>query len=126
MGLKAEVEADEASRTVCLTAKFKAVADVSGRDLYWSAYLVENGIVAPQLDGGSKRDDYVHNRVLRTTFNSAFGTPIPDFSGAIDEVACDSRQLVLDQEWEWENCQIVLFVYDANTYEVLQTLETHL
>lgn len=126
MGLIAEVETDESSRTVCLTTKFKAVADVSEKDLYWSAYLVESGIVAPQLDGGNKREDYVHNHVLRTTFNSTFGTPIPEFDGAVDAVSCDSRQLVLDEEWVLENCNIVVFVYDRNTYEVLQTIETNL
>ena len=126
VGIKAEVQADETSRIVCLTTKFKAMEDVSDKDLYWSAYLLESGIIAPQLDGGSKRDDYEHNHVLRTTFNSAFGTPIPEFDGTEDAVSCDSRQLVLDEEWVWQNCAIVVFVYDRNTYEVLQTIETHL
>ncbi|AEV32898.1 Outer membrane protein Omp28 [Owenweeksia hongkongensis DSM 17368] len=127
IGIKAVVNADESSRTVCLTPKFKAIADVSGRDIYWSAYLVENDIMAAQkMPDGSHNDSYIHKHVLRTSFNTAFGTPIENFDGSPNSVSCDSRQIVVDSEWEWSNCNIVLYVYDHDTYEVIQSIEVHL
>lgn len=128
VGVKAELNTDETQRTVCLTAKFKAVSDVSNRNLYWSAFLTENGIVATQKMGDAKpNEDYEHEHLFRTTFNSTFGSPLPEtFTGTVDDVICDSRQIVLDDEWVWENCSVIVFVYDADTFEILQTIETHL
>lgn len=127
VGIRAEVDSDESSRTVCLTPKFKAISDVSGRNLYWAAFIVESDIEAAQkMPDGSHNDTYIHNHVLRTSFNTAFGTPINDFEGTPNSVSCDSRQVVLDEEWNWDECDIVLYVYDHDTYEVIQTVEVHL
>ena len=108
-------------------SKFKGIDDLSGRNLYWAAFLVEDGVVATQkMPDGSKNSNYVQNHVLRTGFNTAFGTPIDNFDGLPNSVSCDSRQIVLDPDWKWEECGIVLYVYDRDTYEVFQAIEVHL
>lgn len=127
IGIKTEVNADSSSRTVCITPKFKAISDLSDRDLYWVAFIIENDIEAAQkMPDGSHNDDYIHQHVLRTSFNSSFGTQIANFDGAPNSVSCDSRQVVLDPDWNWEECDIVLYVYDHDTYEILQSVEAHL
>lgn len=127
IGILAEVSFDGATREVCLTTKFKAVKDLSNRDLYWTGYLLESGIIAPQKDGQNTIDDYEHNHMFRTSFNGTYGVPLPEtFSGAVDSVACDSRQLTLKDEYVPENCSVVVFVYDNATFEVLQAVEMHL
>lgn len=127
VGIKAEVDADSVNRIVCLTPKFKAISDVSGRDLYWVAFIVENDIQAAQkMPDGSHNDEYIHNHVLRTSFNTAFGTPIENLEGTPNSVSCDSRQVVLDDEWHWNECDIILYVYDHETFEIIQSVEVHL
>lgn len=127
IGILSEVVYDEASHEACLTVKFKAVSDLSGQDLYWSAYLLESEIISPQKDGSNTIEDYEHNHMFRTSFNGTYGVPLPEtFSGAVDSVTCDSRQLTLEDEWVPENCSVVVFVYNNTTFEVLQAVEGHL
>ena len=127
IGILNEVDFDAATRDVCLTVKFKAVNDLSGRDLYWTAYLLESDITAPQKDGSNLVEDYEHDHMLRKSFSGTYGVPLPeDFSGAVDSVTCDSRQLTLDDEWVADNCSIVVFVYDNASFEILQALETYI
>lgn len=126
IGILSEVVYDEASREICLTTKFKAVKDLSGQDLYWTAYLLESGIISPQKDGSNTIEAYEHNHMFRTSFSGTYGVPLPEtFSGAVDSVACDSRQLTLNDEWVPENCSVVVFVYDNASFEVLQAVEGH-
>lgn len=130
IGMLLEMNLDTATRELCLTVKFKALEDLSGRytSLRWSAYLTEGNIVAPQkLPDNSKDPDYVHQHVFRDAINGdAYGQIIPEFMGQLNEVACATLSYTINDSWVLENCEIVVFVHDdhnaAGNGEILQVI----
>jgi len=124
IGLLATSTYDDSSKTVCLVAKFKAMADLSNRNINWTGFLAENGIIAPQkLPDNSKKSDYEHNHVLRAGFNGAFGESIPDFTGEVNSVACSSRAVDVLPDWNTSNLEAFVLAYDTDTYEILQAIK---
>lgn len=91
-------------------------------DLKVCVMLLESGIVSPQLMPDDTRNpDYVHNHVLRDMFTSALGeelalTPIQ----ANDTFTKQFSGNVRLSEWDAAACDIVTFVFNARTYEILQ------
>lgn len=127
LGIYAESSIDDVNNKICLEVHFKAMTDLSNDSIYWTAYLAESGIVAAQKQPDNSKDpDYVHNHVLRASFNGAFGEPIPDFERTLNSVACSSRSIDLDPNWVEENLEIMVMAYNFNTYEVLQVIELDL
>lgn len=125
IALGAEVFYNDTLREACINAKFRAEADLSERPLHWCAFLVEDGIVAPQtMPDYSTKEDYVHNFMLRGAFQDAVGTPIEGFDGTAGSTACTSRLITLDEEWNPASCSIVFYVYErtSDSWEVLQVI----
>lgn len=119
--------ADAGDTTICLEVKFKSMVDLSGVDVYWTAYVTEGHIKAQQkMPDLSKNKDYIHEHVLRTSFNGTFGNPIPDFDGSLNSTYCDSRVVAKDPSWKAENLEVIVIAYNHNTYEVLQVVEIDL
>lgn len=84
-------------------------------------YVVEDGIVSPQIDGGDTIPDYVHNHVLRGSFNGTYGTFISnDGMMRPDSSYLKSYQLVADEKWVPARCSVVAILSNATTKEVLQ------
>ncbi len=110
--------------TFKLDAGVIALGNVPALDLYMVAYLVEDSIVAPQLDNGAYIDEYVHNHVFRKSFAGMAGEQIS--SGAISKDQIFSKKYTLKRtatngnEWRVNKCAAVVFVYNRNTQEVLQ------
>jgi hypothetical protein len=134
VGLFIETVIDTATRELCLQVKFKAMEDLSGRisSLRWSAFLTEGNIVAPQkMPDNSKNKDYVHEHVFRDAINGdAWGQPIQDFTGAQDEVSCQTISYVINDNWVIENCEVIVMVHDDHNVggngEILQVVGTKL
>lgn len=118
---------DGPDTTICLEVKFKALADVSNDNVFWTAYLLESDIKAQQkMPDGTKNKDYKHKHVLRAGFNNTFGNPIPDFTGLVDATGCSSSVIAKDPNWKASNLEVVVMVYNATTYEVIQAIEVDL
>lgn len=118
---------DGADSSICLEVKFKAMADVSNDSVYWTAYLLESDIKAQQkMPDGSKNKDYKHKHVLRAGFTETFGTPLLNFDGALNSTTCSSSVIPKDPSWKADNLEIVVMVYDVNTFEVIQAIEIEL
>ena len=84
-------------------------------------YVVEDGIVSPQIDGGDTLADYVHNHVLRGSLNGTYGTFISDNGKvAADSSYTKSYKLVADGSWIPARCSVVAILTNAATKEVLQ------
>ena len=130
MGMILETAVDTNTRELCLTAKFKALEDLSGVELRWCAFITEGHIKSPQkMPDNTKNKDYLHEHVLRAAINGTFGSNLDDFTGAINEVTCQTRAYSLSQDWQIENCEVVVYVYDyhqSGSGEILQVLAEHL
>jgi hypothetical protein len=96
----------EGTAVCCMTA----VDSVSSSSLYLRYVLVESELPY----GGT-----VHNQVLRAAFPSALGTPIEIGQG---ETCGDTVTFTLDPLWQPENCDLVAFVQDQPSKEVIQSI----
>ena len=76
-------------------------------------YIVEDGIVAQQNNGGTYKNDYVHNHVARKLISSLYEG---DRVGAIKagEKATKSYNFTLGSDWKAENCSLYALVIDSN------------
>jgi hypothetical protein len=108
------------SSTVKLTAE-----NVCTRKLSLCVYVVEDNIISGQLDYDSDPsiiEDYVHNHVLRMSFNGALGESVKEDTEEMAKGATieKSYSKAIKPEWNISNCKVVAFVYDSDTKEVLQ------
>ena len=85
-------------------------------------YVLEDGIVSPQIDGIDTTANYVHNHVMRGSLNGTYGTFISD-NGTVmsDSSYTKSYQLVCaGKDWVPAHCSVVAILTNATTKEVLQ------
>jgi len=90
--------------------------------LYLSIFLIEDGIVQPQLSGLTQITDYTHNHVLRAAINGTYGSYLTT-DGLLEKdnaytYACSTS--FLEHDWKAANCTVVAFLYDRVNGEVLQ------
>ncbi len=114
------VNYNAASRQVTVNIEAKALKDFSD-DLKYCVMLLENGIISPQLMPDDTRNpDYVHNHVFRDMFTAALGDELA--LSPILNAETFSKQVVgtITNDWEAANCEIVVFVFNARTYEIIQ------
>jgi hypothetical protein len=111
---------DAASRAVSVAITATALADFSD-DLKVCVMLLESGIVSPQLMPDDTRDTtYVHNHVLRDMLTQALGDELGLHPIVRNQILTKQFAGSLDNTWNASNCDIVSFVYNARTYEILQ------
>lgn len=97
-----------------VTAQLTLFAEQEGE---WRvcAYLVENGIVAPQLDGSVEDKDYTHNHVVRCLMGESWrGDRLGNLSAESEE--SKTYTYTLEEEWVAENMSVVALAIDANGY----------
>lgn len=100
------------------------------RNLQIAVYIVESHIIQWQEDYSADESPiefYEHNHVLRASMNGTFGEQLnTDANLAIGDQFEKSYQLKIKPDWNPENLQLVAFVYDNETKEILQAEEAHL
>ncbi len=87
-----------------------------------SIFIIEDGVIRPQLNGFDLIPDYTHNHVLRTSANGTYGTPLTT-SGILDkgESYLYAKSVkTADTDWDLANCTAVVFLHDRVNGEVLQ------
>lgn len=103
----------------------------SDRNLNLCVVITEDGIVAPQKNNnpeiGPTPDilDYTHNHVLRGALNTPWGVSIA-VKGEIKQVdsqVTKSYKYILNNTWDPFKCRVVAFVFDTDSYEVLQVAQ---
>ena len=87
-------------------------------------WIMENNITGPQLAdpnkyGASLIPEYVHNHVLRASLNGDDGEKIGTSFKARDTYS-GTASMTLDDSWNAENCQVVVYVFNQSTHEVEQ------
>ena len=93
-------------------------------------YIAEDSIVSPQKnnnpDVGPSPDweDYVHRNLLRGAVNTTFGENI-SASGTIEANKIYAKEYfyVIDPAWVTKHCNIIAFVYNEESKEILQSAE---
>lgn len=102
------------------------------RNLNLCVVITEDGIVAPQKNNNPEIGptpnilDYAHNHVLRGALNTPWGVSI-SVKGEIMQVnsqVTKSYKNILDNTWDPYKCRVVAFVFDTDSYEVLQVAQT--
>lgn len=74
-------------------------------------YILEDGIVARQNNGGTYKDDYIHNHVVRAMVSKLYeGDRVGEIKAA--EKATKSYTFSLDSSWKKENCTLCALVFD--------------
>lgn len=110
-GLSLTSSYNEETNSIVITSTISAT---SAMDLQLQLWVIEDKIIAPQIGQGSK---YVHNHVLRGAVNGIWGEPVTTKNGNVQYI---SGAYALDESWEPKNMQVVGFVYNRETKEVLQ------
>ena len=118
------------SDTAYIFIKTTLLSDVSQK-LRLCAVLVENGIVSPQKNKDVNIGEtpnicsYEHNHVLRTAITPIWGDVL-DLSEKNDTIIKAYALLFEGKPWKKENCHIIVYIYDADTQEILQAEEKEL
>lgn len=108
---------DTTNRVLSVSGEVEVFNALPTSNTYLSVFLAENDIISPQtMPDKSVNNAYEHEHVFRGTFNSAYGTPIDLSSGQ----ANFNLSLTLIPEIVKDNCEVIAFVYDRDTYEIFQ------
>lgn len=113
------VPSDDNDRLLA-NAKVTIMEDITD-PVQLNVILIEDGIVSPQLTSSGIVPDYVHNHVLRASFNGPYGKQLTE-NGLVENGKAYTRAYALNwnPEWKRENCSLVAILLNMNTKEVLQ------
>lgn len=123
LGLHVEAEGDV--RHVSLLAVADEALD---RNLKAQLWVIENGIVGFQ-SGKTFDANYTHNHVLREAINGDWGESVtlaPASDGADYRAIVRADWNAAGKAWVIANCEVVAFIYDDDTKEVLNTVKAAL
>ena len=118
------------SRQLGISAKTTFLTALQGNYIL-QVCLVEDSLVSAQRNNDPNAgatpviENYVHRHVLREAVNGIWGDQILS-NPKTGNSATKTYQLTLPQAYRHQHCSVVVFVYDAETYEILQVEEKHL
>lgn len=117
IALQTQYDKDNRSVTIDYSILFKEAVTQACNIQLW---IIENGIVGSQLmSNGKPNKEYVHNHVLRAAVNGNWGEEIgKDFQPTT--AASGTATYTLKDNWKAENCQVVAFIFNANTKKIYQ------
>ncbi len=84
-------------------------------------FILESGIISPQLTSQGKDENYEHNHMLRGSLNGAWGDPVgTDGTAVAGNKTSDTYSFTLPASWNAGHCEVVAFVYNTETLEIVQ------
>lgn len=108
---------DANSSTLTVSGTVSTRLNFNANSVKVCLYLAENDIVSPQtMPDKTVDNNYVHNHVFRGSFTGTYGKSVDLTSGS----ASFTESIVLPQDAVKNNCEVIAFVYDDTTYEILQ------
>ncbi len=93
-------------------------------DLNIGAYLTEDSIISPQLSHEGIISNYVHRHMLRAAPLGAFGESLAS-SASIGNKFSKSITFEADTVWKPEHCELIIFVSNAETGQIIQAESEH-
>ncbi|MFO7879715.1 MAG: Omp28-related outer membrane protein [Bacteroidota bacterium] len=127
-----EISSDYNPNKLDISADVEIQAEVASvRNLNLGVYLTESHIINWQEDDAAEESpvpDYEHNHVLRASMNGSFGESVNTSNNEITPGDMFSKSYTIPRGDDWvpENMYVLAFVYDTDTYEVLQAEEIRL
>lgn len=110
------------TRTVDANLEYNAVSTIDAT--YKTAvYITEDNIVKPQLTEDSIYHAYNHRHVLRASMNTTWGDTLLTGSNIAGSQFFKDYSYTLNSAWNEDNCYIVVIVFDADNYEIMQVEE---
>jgi hypothetical protein len=104
--------------------EIKAVANTALTTNYkWVVAITESGVKSKQSDQdapGGMVDDYEHEHALRGVVGSTLGSDINSAAVSAGYVREKHFYVVPKAKWNAANCDVVVWVYNADTKEVVQ------
>lgn len=109
--------------------ELKPVVNLSGKYKV-CIFIAEDSIVSPQKNNNISIgpvpdwEDYLHRNILRGALNTTFGEYLsPDGSLQINQKYSKSIFYTPNTNWVTNNCNIIAYVYNEDTWEVIQVAE---
>ncbi|HOK38559.1 MAG: Omp28 family outer membrane lipoprotein [Bacteroidales bacterium] len=121
-----EIQPEYSNENDIVKADIKVKTSVTNsRKIALTVFIIEEHIINWQTDYNKTPKDipnYEHNHVLRAGFNGAWGEVIKNNTNVtvLGDEYTKSYSITKGNDWKIQNCFIVAFVYDVDTYEVLQ------
>ena len=119
VNLSMESTYDAATRTVTLATDIE-FSEAVGETLYLQLWVIENGIIGPQVTAKGVNWEYEHNHVLRSAINGTWGQSLGASFNANQRLETITTTYTLNEAWNASNCEIVGFVYRASDDVILQ------
>ena len=117
---------DAGTRKVSIDGQVEFLADLQGK-YNICVFILENGVISPQKnndpDIGPSPDwlDYVHNHMLRTPDQfGTWGFEVTATGGTSGDTYDFSSNATLAADWDDANIEIVAFLINRDTDEVIQ------
>ena len=101
-------------------------------------FIMEDGIISPQIDGTVYIEDYEHNHIYRCAVNGTYGESIDQFQfvGIEGQSVYQATHTIVFNEntnanWtdDWNNiadCYVVAYVYNTETLVIEHTVKHHI
>lgn len=108
LNLSLEANVSDDGKSIDVYTTMASTESLTGSLQLW---VVENGIVASQIDGDTVIRDYVHNNVFRACVNGLWGEEI---ALPANEVKYASNSVEIQSVWDIDNIYIVGFYYNGS------------
>lgn len=98
---------------------FNDIAD----DIYYCAFLTEDSIVSAQKVDAVTVTDYVHMHMLRASANGTYGNVLKNGGVSDGDHIITPKNMgeITNPAWDPDQMHLVVFIYNANTEEIIQT-----
>jgi Outer membrane protein Omp28 len=120
MTLDCEYSSETDSLHIQTSVKF--LEDISN-DIKIVLYIIEDNIVDWQKDYDHDPVDienYTHRHVFRDAINSAWGENLVTTEVSEGELFNKTHKYVLNDTWIPENCEVIAYIYNAETLKIIQ------
>ncbi len=109
---------EASSNTISASLKIEFLKDIN-ESINLGLYVTEDSITAPQQDGSTYTENYLHKHLLRKGVNGAFGEKISD-SGIKGNTFEKNFVIEKDTAWNINHLELVAFISKNSTNEILQ------
>ncbi len=126
---------DNTDGTLCVFVETEALTDLTG-NYHLVIALTEDSIVDWQVNGSGANGHpgypsgdvqyYVHNHVFRGNVNGLYGEEIVSGSLADTEKLISKYTYTIDPAWNDANINVIAYLMDFSTKEVIQVTKVHM